>query len=47
MKNPVTFSVYEARAVQRKRQVRQILLLSLLLLLLVGAVFFVYVINMK
>jgi len=47
MKNPVTFSVYEARSVQKKRQVRQIILLCGVVLLLLGGIFFVYVIMQK
>lgn len=47
MKNPVTFSVYEARAVQKKRQIRQIILLCVCIVLLFGGVFFVYVLKMK
>lgn len=47
MKNPVTFSVYEARSVQKKRQLRQILLLSVCIVLLFGGIFFLYVLKMK
>lgn len=47
MKNPVTFSVYEARAVQKKRQIRQIILLSAVILVLFAGIFFIYVLMMK
>jgi len=47
MKNPVTFSISEARKVQKKRQIRQIILLSAIILLLLGAVLVVQVLTMK
>jgi uncharacterized protein (UPF0333 family) len=47
MKNPVTFSVYEARSVQKRRQIRQIILLSICIVLLLGGIFFIYVLKMK
>lgn len=47
MKNPVTFSISEARKVQKKRQIRQIILLSAIILLLLGAVLVIQVLTMK
>ena len=47
MKNPVTFSVYEARSVQKKRQIRQIILLCGVVLVLLGGIFFLYVLMQK
>ena len=47
MKNPVTFSISEARKVQKKRQIRQIILLSAIVFLLLGAVLVIQVLTMK
>ncbi len=47
MKNPVTFSITEARKVQKKRQIRQIILLCAVILLLAGTLLVVRVLTMK
>jgi beta-lactamase class A len=47
MKNPVTFSISEARKVQKKRQFRQIVLLCAIILLLAGTLLVVRVLTMK
>lgn len=47
MKNPVTFSITEARKVQKKRQIRQMILLCAVILLLLGAMLVIRVLTMK
>src|ERR1035437_3554172 len=47
MKNPVTFSISEARKVQKKRQFRQIVLLCAIILLFAGTLLVVQVLTMK
>ncbi len=47
MKNPVTFSISEARTVQKKRQIRHIIILSSVILLLLGAILVIRVSTMK
>lgn len=47
MKNPVTFSISEARKVQKTRQIRQIILLCAVILLLLGALLVIRVLTMK
>ncbi len=47
MKNPVTFSITDARSVQRKRQIRQIILLVVIILVILGAILVVRVATMK
>src|SRR5659263_714236 len=47
MKNPVTFSITEARKVQKKRQLRQIILLCAVILLLLCAMLVIRVLTMK
>lgn len=47
MKNPVTFSITEARKVQKKRQLRQIILLCAVILVLLVAMLVIRVLTMK
>ena len=47
MKNPVTFSIHSARSVQRKRQIRNIILLVALLVLFLGGFLILRVSFMK
>jgi len=47
MKNPVTFSITEARKVQKKRQIRQMILLCAVIFLLLGAMLVIRVLTMK
>ena len=47
MKNPVTFSITEARKVQKKRQLRQIILLCAVILVLLGTMLVIRVLTMK
>ena len=47
MKNPVTFSITDARSVQKKRQTRQIILLVVIILVVLGAILVVRVATMK
>lgn len=47
MKNPVTFSITEARKVQKTRQIRHIILLCAVILLLLGALLVIRVLTMK
>ncbi len=47
MKNPVTFSIHSARSVQRKRQIRNIILLVALLVLFLGGFLILRVSVMK
>lgn len=47
MKNPVTFSITEARKVQKKRQIRQIVLLCAIILFILGGVLVIRVSTMK
>ena len=47
MKNPVTFSISEARKVQKTRQIRHIILLCAVILLLLGALLVIRVLTMK
>jgi len=47
MKNPVTFSITEARKVQKKRQIRQIILLCAIILFILGGVLIIKVSTMK
>ena len=47
MKNPVTFSISDARKVQKHRQIKQIILLCSVILLLLGALLVIRVLTMK
>ena len=47
MKNPVTHSVYEARHVQKKHQIRTILILCAVIAVLLGALLVIRVLTMK